>query len=324
MKILVTGGAGYIGSHCVYELIALGHEVVVYDNLSNSDGKAVHNQAKLELGDIHDGARLDEVMSAHSFDAIIHFAASIVVSDSVRDPLGYYENNVVGVLSVLKAMVRNNIKNIVFSSTAAVYGNPVEVPCLETTPTNPESPYGETKLASERMIKWVAEANGLNYIVFRYFNVAGADKSGEIGLSALKITHIIPSAIEAVLGVREKLMIFGDDYESKDGTCVRDYIHVSDLATAHVLAVDYLVKEKTSQTINLGTNDGYSVKEIADTVREVCGPFKVEITERREGDPAVIVASNEKAKRLLGWEPKYTLEDMVRSDFAWRKKLSSK
>ncbi len=320
MKVLVVGGAGYIGSHCVYELIRDNHEVVVFDNLSNGNIEAVHPNAKLVIGDIHDSEALDSVMQSERFDVLIQFAAFIVVSESVREPIKYYKNNVMGVLNVLEAMQRNGLKNIVFSSTAAVYGNPKDVPCTEETLTSPESPYGETKLASEKMIKWVCNQYDMNYVIFRYFNVAGADYSGNIGLASKNITHIIPSAIETYIGIRPKLTVFGDDFPTKDGTCVRDYIHVSDLALAHIKGAEYLINEKKSNLFNLGTGDGYSVKEIVKAVLEECGDFTYEIGERRDGDPAIIVASNDKAQKILGWTPKYSLKEMVRSDYQWRLK----
>lgn len=320
MRVLVTGGAGYIGSHCVYELIKDGHEVVVFDNLSVGSKSAVHKKAILVVGDIHDAAQLDQVMTSYTFDAIIHFAASIVVSESVKEPLKYYHNNLIGVHSVLSAMTRNNVKNIVFSSTAAVYGTPKEMPCVETTPTHPESPYGESKLASENMIKWVAAANDLNYTIFRYFNVCGADESGNIGLASKHITHIIPSAIEAVLGIRDKLTVFGTDFDTVDGTCIRDYIHVSDLARAHVLGLEYMLKTGVSEVFNLGSNAGYSVKQIVESVSQLCGDVPFVYGPRRDGDPAIIVANADKAKELLKWEPKYKLDEMIRTDYQWRSK----
>lgn len=320
MKVLVVGGAGYIGSHAVLELIKDHHEVIVFDNLSSGFEDMVSEQATLVVGDIRDKEALDSVFKKHAdIDVVLHFAAKIVVPESVEKPLEYYSNNVEGVRILLESMQENNIKNIVFSSTAAVYGEASGI-CFEDDPTHPINPYGETKLATERMIKWVTQAYGMNYLIFRYFNVAGADQSLKIGLKKDQLTHLIPVAIQALIGLREKLFIYGNDYDTEDGTCVRDYIHVSDLAYAHVLGAKYLKDGGQSTTINLGSNQGYSVLDVAKTVQKL-GDMTYEITERRPGDPAKLIASNEKAKILLHWEPKYGLEDIVNSDYEFRKTL---
>jgi UDP-glucose 4-epimerase len=280
----------------------------------------VSEQATLIVGDIRDKNALDNVFKKYTdIDVVMHFAAKIVVPESVEQPLEYYSNNVEGVRVLLESMKDHNIKNIVFSSTAAVYGEASGV-CFEEDETHPINPYGETKLATERMIKWVTQAYGMKYLIFRYFNVAGADQSLKVGLKKDQLTHLIPVAIQALIGLREKLLIYGDDYDTEDGTCVRDYIHVSDLAYAHVLGAKYLKDGGQSTTINLGSNQGYSVLDVAKTVQKL-GEMKYEITERRPGDPAKLIASNKKAKTLLHWEPKYGLEDIVNSDFEFRKTL---
>ena len=320
MKVLVVGGAGYIGSHAVLELIKAQHEVLVFDNLSSGFQDMVAKEATLIIGDIRDKQALDKVFKKHQdIDVVMHFAAKIVVPESVEQPLEYYSNNVEGVRILLDSMQEHNIKNIVFSSTAAVYGEASGV-CYEDDPTHPINPYGETKLATERMIKWVTEAYGMKYLIFRYFNVAGADHSLKVGLKKDQLTHLIPVAIQALIGLREKLLIYGNNYDTEDGTCVRDYIHVSDLAYAHVLGAEYLSNGGFSTTINLGSNQGYSVLDVAKTVQKL-GNMQYEITERRPGDPAKLIASNDKAKAILKWTPKYGLEDIIRSDYEFRKTL---
>jgi UDP-glucose 4-epimerase len=311
---------GYIGSHAVLELIKEQHNVIVFDNLSSGFEDMVSEQATLIVGDIRDKAALDHVFKTHNdIDVVMLFAAIFVVPESVEQPLEYYSIKVEGVRVLLESMKDHNIKNIVFSSTAAVYGEASGV-CFEEDETRPINPYGETKLATERMIKWVTQAYGMKYLIFRYFNVAGADQSLKVGLKKDQLTHLIPVAIQALIGLREKLLIYGDDYDTEDGTCVRDYIHVSDLAYAHVLGAKYLKDGGQSTTINLGSNQGYSVLDVAKTVQKL-GEMKYQITERRPGDPAKLIASNEKAKTLLHWEPKYGLEDIVNSDFEFRKTL---
>lgn len=325
MKVCVIGGAGYIGSHTVYELIRDGHEVVVIDNLSTGKKEMIHKDAKFYLGDITNESSLTEIFKKECdikpFDVVMHFAAKLIVPESVEQPLEYYYNNVEGVRIMLSVMKDFNIKNIVFSSTAAVYGEPEKDICEETDKTNPINPYGETKLADEKLIKWVCKRYNMNYCIFRYFNVAGADESLEIGLNKDNLTHIIPVTVQSALGIREKMVVFGNDYDTKDGTCVRDYIHVSDLAYAHVLGAKYLVENSKSLLVNLGSNEGYTVLEI---IKEVEKYYKVnyEIGERRPGDPAKIVASNKKAKELLGWMPKRNLSDIIQSDIEYRKKIS--
>lgn len=325
MKVCVIGGAGYIGSHAVYELIRDGHEVVVIDNLSTGRKEMIHKNAKFYLGDITNESELNEIFKKECdikpFDVVMHFAAKLIVPESVEQPLEYYYNNVEGVRIMLSVMKDYNIKNVVFSSTAAVYGEPEKDICEETDKTCPINPYGETKLADEKLIKWVCERYNMNYCIFRYFNVAGADESLEIGLNKDNLTHIIPVTVQTALGIREKMIVFGNDYDTKDGTCVRDYIHVSDLAYAHVLGAKYLVENNKSLLVNLGSNEGYTVLEIIKEVEKYY-PVNYEIGERRPGDPAKIVASNNKAKEILGWMPKRNLEDIIKSDIEYRKKIS--
>ncbi|MBQ3142529.1 MAG: UDP-glucose 4-epimerase GalE [Bacilli bacterium] len=325
MKVCVIGGAGYIGSHAVYELIRDKHEVVVIDNLSTGDKKFVHKDAKFYLGDITKENELDKIFKEECrikpFDVVMHFAAKLIVPESMEMPLEYYHNNVEGVRLMLKTMVNYNIKNIIFSSTAAVYGNASEEPCTEESLTNPESPYGDSKLACEKLIKWVCKRYDMNYCIFRYFNVAGADESLEIGLLKDNLTHLIPIAVQTALGLREKMVVFGEDYDTRDGSCIRDYIHVSDLAKAHVLGAKYIFENNKSILCNLGSNKGYTVKEVIKEVEKFM-PVNYEIGPRRPGDPAVVLASNQKAKEILGWNPIYNLEDMIRTDLEFRKKHS--
>lgn len=320
MKVLVVGGAGYIGSHTVYELMRANHEVVVLDNLSTGHREFVPKDVKFYLGDITKVKDVEKVFENEDIDAVMHFAAKIVVPESVSEPLAYYYNNVEGVRVLLDSVVKHNVKNFVFSSTAAVYGDAKGV-CKETDIPAPINPYGETKLAVEKMIKWTANAHDLKFVIFRYFNVAGADKTLEIGYKNNKATHLIPIANEAALGIREQLNIYGNDYETRDGTCIRDYVHVTDLAQAHVLGVEYLLKGGKSETMNLGSNQGFSVLEVVKTL-ETITPVKYAYAPRRDGDPALLVASNDQAKKVLGWEPKLSLEDMIVSDLNYHKKIN--
>ncbi|HBG33043.1 MAG TPA: UDP-glucose 4-epimerase GalE [Acholeplasmataceae bacterium] len=322
MRVLVVGGAGYIGSHTVYELIKDHQEVIILDNLSSGYMELVHPEAKFYQGDIRLKADVVNVFKKEKIDVVMHFAAKIIVPESVQIPLEYYYNNVEGVRVLLEVMNEFNVKKFVFSSTAAVYGEASGV-CQEDMVTKPINPYGETKLACEKMISWVANAHDFKYVVFRYFNVAGADKSLKIGLMKDQLTHLIPVAIQGIIGIRDHLTIYGNDYPTKDGTCIRDYIHVSDLAYAHVLGAHYLFDGGKSETINLGSSTGYTVLEVAQAVNEIA-PLKVVIGPRRDGDPAELIASNEKARRILKWVPKYSLKDIVLSDYNYRKKISKK
>ena len=321
MKILVTGGAGYIGSHAVRALIEAGREVVVLDDLSTGFREAVHPDAKFYKIDIHDGEALDKLFQAEDIAGVIHFAAFSQVGESMKKPLKYYDNNLSGTLSLIKAMVRNNVKYIVFSSTAATYGEPERVPILESDRTQPTNCYGETKLAIEKMMKWTGGAHDLHYVALRYFNACGAHPSGEIGEAHDPETHLIPLILQVPLGKREAISVFGDDYPTKDGTCIRDYIHVCDLSDAHILALDYLMKGGESDVFNLGNGEGFTVKEVIETARRVTGhPIPAEICPRRAGDPAQLVASSEKARSILGWKPRYNdLETIIQTAWDWHR-----
>lgn len=321
MSILVLGGAGYIGSHTVYELLGAGYEVIVADNLQTGFRAAVHPKAKFYQADIRNRADLDQLFRAETIEGIIHFAASSQVGESMTDPLKYYDNNLCGTTVLLQAMVAHGLDKIVFSSTAATYGEPERVPILESDPTKPTNCYGETKLAMERMMSWVSKAHGLQYVALRYFNACGAHPSGEIGEAHDPETHLVPVILQVPNGKREKVSIFGDDYETRDGTCVRDYIHVTDLSAAHVLALEYLLKGGKSDVFNLGNGVGFTVREVIDTARKAAGhPIPAVLSPRRAGDPAQLVASSAKAKQVLGWKPQYDdLETIISSAWAWHK-----
>lgn len=321
MAILVLGGAGYIGSHTVYELIDAGREVVIADNLETGHIEAVHPQAKFYQGDIRDRAFVDSVLEAEQIDGVIHFAANSLVGESMTDPLKYYDNNMNGTKVLLQSMVAHGVDKIVFSSTAATYGEPERVPILETDRTEPTNCYGETKLSMEKMFKWTARAHGLRYVSLRYFNACGAHASGKIGEAHNPESHLIPLILQVPNGQREFISIFGDDYDTKDGTCIRDYIHVTDLAQAHILAMDYLMDGGESNIFNLGNGVGFTVKEVIDTAREVTGhPIPAKITPRRAGDPAQLIASSDKARAVLGWNPQHAdLKEIIGSAWNWHK-----
>ncbi|MBO5378412.1 MAG: UDP-glucose 4-epimerase GalE [Ruminiclostridium sp.] len=321
MRILVLGGAGYIGSHTASELVKAGHEVVIADNLVTGYRKAIPEGAKFYEGDLRDSDFLDNLFHQEKIDAVIHFAAYSLVGESVTNPLKYYDNNLCGTKVLLEAMVKNNVDKIVFSSTAATYGEPENIPILETDRTCPTNPYGETKLAMEKMFKWTAEAHGLRYVSLRYFNACGADESGEIGEAHTPESHLIPLILQVPNGKRETISIYGTDYDTPDGTCIRDYIHVTDLAQAHILAVKYLANGGKSDIFNLGNGVGYSVREVIETARKVTGhPIPATETPRRAGDPARLVASSEKAKKILGWKPVHdSLEEIISSAWNWHK-----
>lgn len=306
MRILVLGGAGYIGSHTVYELVDAGYEVIVIDNLLTGFKEAVHPQAKFYEGDIRDKIFLDNILSKEKIDGVIHFAASSQVGESMKNPLKYYNNNLCGTEVLLESMVEHGIDKIVFSSTAATYGEPESIPILETARTLPTNCYGETKLSMEKMFKWISKAHNLRYVSLRYFNACGAHPNGKIGEAHNPETHLIPLVLQVPNGKREYISVFGNDYDTKDGTCVRDYIHVNDLAQAHILAMEYLSKGGESNIFNLGNGVGFTVKEVIETARKVTNhtiPIREE--ERRAGDPSVLIASSEKARKVLGWKPQY-------------------
>lgn len=319
MPILVCGGAGYIGSHAVHQLIAGGESVVIVDNLQTGHRGAIHPQAKFYEGDIRNGAVLDNIFTAEKIEAVIHFAANSLVGESMQEPLKYFNNNVYGMQVLLEAMVRHGIDKIVFSSTAAVYGEPKRVPIMEDDATNPTNTYGETKLTMEKMMKWVSRANGIRYVSLRYFNAAGALSDGSIGEDHHPETHLIPLILQVPLGKREAITVYGEDYPTPDGTCLRDYIHVVDLADAHVLALDYLRKGGESNIFNLGNGQGFSVKEMIAAASKATGrEIKVTIGARRAGDPAQLIASSDKAKKILGWKPVYTdVEAVIGTAWRW-------
>lgn len=318
-NILVIGGAGYIGSHTVRLLAKQGYNPVVFDNLSKGHPEAVKGYP-LEQGDLGDKARLTDVLKKYRIEAVMHFAAFIEVGESVRQPSKYYHNNVAQVLNLLDTLVESNIKYFVFSSTAATFGEPVSPKIDEKHPQHPINPYGKTKLMVEQMLEDFDTAYGLKATALRYFNASGADDCGEIGESHTPETHLIPLVLQAAAGKRPSIKIFGTDYPTQDGTCVRDYVHVNDLARAHILALEKMVTNNASERFNLGSGNGYSVAELISTAKRITGvDFKVETAPRRTGDPAVLVADSTKAKRLLGWEPQYDLSRIIETAWHWEK-----
>jgi len=318
MAVMVTGGAGYIGSHTVAELLAQGEEVVIVDNLYQGHKEAVLG-GKLYVGDIRDKDFLDTVFKENEIDAIIHFAANSLVGESMKDPAKYYHNNVYGTLCLLEKMNEYGVNKIVFSSTAATYGEPESIPILESDRTLPTNTYGETKLAMEKMMRWFDTAHNVKYVSLRYFNACGAHESGKIGEDHNPETHLIPLILQVPLGQRPHISVFGEDYPTPDGTCIRDYLHVSDLADAHLLAVKRLREGGESAIYNLGNGKGFSVKEVIEAARKVTGhPIPVSVEGRRAGDPATLVASSEKAKKELGWQPKReNLEYIIQTAWNW-------
>lgn len=322
MSVLVTGGAGYIGSHTVYKLIEEGRDVVIIDNLETGHMEAINPKAKFYKGDVRDKEFLNKVFSSENIEAVIHFAANSLVGESMKNPLKYYDNNVYGTKVLLESMLNNGINKIVFSSTAATYGEPEKLPIEETDKTEPSNTYGETKLAMEKMFKWTSKAHNLKYVSLRYFNACGAHYSGNIGEAHNPETHLIPIVLQVPNGQREHVNIFGEDYNTKDGTCVRDYIHVTDLAQAHMLAVDYLLNGGESNIFNLGNGKGFTVKEVIEVARKVTGnSIPAVVSPRRDGDPAQLIASSKKAKEILGWKPEHdSLEEIIQSAWNWHKK----
>ncbi|HLS52699.1 MAG TPA: UDP-glucose 4-epimerase GalE [Tissierellaceae bacterium] len=317
MAVLITGGAGYIGSHTVKYFSNKNEEIIIVDNLQSGYRKSIDNNTFYNI-DIRDRVEMDKVFKKHNIDGVIHFAANSLVGESMEKPYEYYHNNVYGMLCLLDTMRNNKVDKIVFSSTAAVYGEPRNIPIKEDDMTLPTNPYGETKLAMENMMKWFDKAYGIKYISLRYFNAAGAYEDGSIGEVHNPETHLIPLILQVPLGQREKIYIFGDDYPTEDGTCIRDYIHVMDLASAHYLAFKYLKNGNKSDIFNLGNGNGYSVKEVVETARRVTGhPIPAEVAERRPGDPAVLVASSKRIKEVLNWRPKFESLEKIIED-AWR------
>ncbi|TYO74371.1 UDP-glucose 4-epimerase GalE [Rossellomorea marisflavi] len=322
MSILVTGGAGYIGSHTVKYLLEQNEDVVVIDNLQSGHKSSVKTKHFYRL-DLRDTKSLDEIFKLYKVEAVIHFAANSLVGESLENPYTYYDNNLYGMMCLLKVMRENGVEKIVFSSTAAIYGEPKELPISEEDEKCPSNTYGETKLAMENMMKWFDNGHGIKYISLRYFNAAGASEDAQIGENHNPETHLIPLILQVPLNRKDSINIFGDDYPTEDGTCIRDFIHVMDLASAHYLALEYLRKENTSGVFNLGNGNGYSVKEVVEVAEKVTGfPIPIIIKDRREGDPAILIASSEKAKNILGWNPKYgSLEKIIMDAWNWHKKF---
>jgi len=320
-NILVVGGAGYIGSHMVKDLLDTGYHVVTLDDLSTGHRELVLGGEFIE-GGLGDAVLLDKLFSTHKISAVMHFAAFSLVGESVEKPLKYYRNNMAATAELLDSMIRHNVKRFIFSSTAAVYGEPVDLPITESHPCNPTNPYGASKIAVERMLKDCDSAYGLKYISLRYFNAAGADKSSTIGERHRNETHLIPLVLEVAAGRRENIKIFGANYPTSDGTCIRDYIHVNDLTGAHLLALNSLLSGGDSAVYNLGNNRGYSVREVIELARKVTGkPIPVIEADKRPGDPAVLIASSDKIKKNLGWKPEYEdLETIIQTAWKWHQK----
>ncbi len=325
MSVLVTGGAGYIGSHMLLELCEAGEKVVVVDNLSAGFRWAAPDGVPLVVGDAGDEALINEVLKAYKVNAIIHFAGSIVVPELVADPLGYYLNNTVKSRALMAAAVRTGVESFIFSSTAAVYGMPKQNPVAETAELKPMSPYGSSKLMTEAMLADASRAHPLKHVVLRYFNVAGADPKGRAGQSTPRATHLIKIACEAALGKRDHMEVFGADYPTPDGTCIRDYIHVKDLALAHMAALKHLRSNGASDIFNCGYSKGFSVLEVIEAVKRISGvDFEVRTSPRRAGDPAAIVAASDKIRAALGWKPQYhDIDGIVASALAWERRLTT-
>ncbi|MBS6007246.1 MAG: UDP-glucose 4-epimerase GalE [Clostridium baratii] len=320
MAILVCGGAGYIGSHMVAELLERGKEVVVLDSLEKGHKDALLG-GKLYIGDLRDKDILNKIFTENKIEAVIDFAAYSLVGESMTEPLKYFNNNIYGTINLLEAMKKHNVKYIVFSSTAATYGEPKEIPILEESETIPTNAYGESKLIVEKILRWCDHAYGIKYTTLRYFNAAGAHINGKIGEDHSPETHLIPLILDVALGKRDKIMIFGDDYNTKDGSCIRDYIHVSDLASAHSLALERLMNGGESRIYNLGNGTGFSVKEMIQIARKVTNhSIPAEIAPRRAGDPAVLIASSDKAVEELNWKPKFnSVETIIETAWNWHK-----
>ena len=319
MNVLVVGGAGYIGSHAVSLLKNQGHNVIIYDDFSKGHKEVGQIlSVKIVEGDLGDKAKLKEIFISEKIDVVMHFAAFIEVGESVVDPAKYYENNVAKVLKLLDAMVESNVLKFIFSSTAATFGEPIMEKINEEHPQNPINPYGQSKLMVEKILKDYEKAYRMKSVVFRYFNACGSDMNGIIGESHDPESHLIPLILQAASGRRDSIKVFGTDYATQDGTCIRDYVHVYDLAQAHILGMDKMIKDNQSFNYNLGSGSGYSVKEIIDNVKKVTGKdFKVEYVERRAGDPGILIADSTKAEKELDWKPQYSLEQIVISAWKW-------
>ncbi len=326
MTILVTGGAGYIGSHMVYALVNTGERVIVLDDLSTGFDWAIAPSARFIVGDTGNEALVSRIIAEHSIESIIHFAAAVVVPESVSRPLKYYLNNTANSRNLIECAVKGGVRRFVFSSTAAVYGNPARVPVTEDDPTAPMSPYGSSKLMTETILRDASAAHGLDHVILRYFNVAGADPLLRTGQSTRAATHLVKVAVETALGLREKIEVFGTDYPTRDGTCIRDYIHVSDLIAAHVDALAYLARGGPPVTLNCGYGHGFSVLEVIETVKRVSGvDFRVDYAARRPGDPAEIIAAPKRIHEAFGWTPRYDdLATIVAHALAWQRKLSAR
>src|SRR4051812_37628913 len=324
MTVLVTGGAGYIGSHMVHALVEAGESVVVIDNLSTGFSTYLPEGVPLFIGDVADENLVEGVIAAHGIDAIIHFAGSVVVPESMRDPLTYYRNNTMATRNLLNVAVKTGVRRFIFSSTAAVYGNPDSTPVAEDAPTRPLSPYGSSKLMTEIMLHDIAPAYGMDFVVLRYFNVAGADPLGRTGLATIGATHLLKIAVEAATGQRSKIDVFGTDYPTPDGSCIRDFIHVSDLVQAHRAALSYLREGGASTTLNCGYGRGYSVLETIEAVRRASGRnFAVQYAPRRDGDIMTMIADTARIRATLDWTPLHDdLETIARHALAWEEKLA--
>lgn len=320
MTVLVLGGAGYIGSHAVDRLVEKGYDVAVVDNLVTGHRAAVNAKARFYEGDVRDQAFLDGVFDKEDIEGVIHFAAFSVVPESMKKPLKYFDNNTAGMVSLLEVMNKHNVKKIVFSSTAATYGEPKQIPIKETDPQVPTNPYGESKLMMEKIMRWSDEAYGIKFVALRYFNVAGAKEDGSIGEDHHPETHLVPIILEVAAGERDQLAIFGDDYPTKDGTNVRDYVHVVDLADAHILALEYLKAGHDSDAFNLGSSTGFSNKEMLEAARKVTGKeIPAKMAPRRAGDPSTLIATSDKARKTLNWQPRFdNVEDIIRTAWNWK------
>ncbi|NLL36338.1 MAG: UDP-glucose 4-epimerase GalE [Fretibacterium sp.] len=321
MAVLICGGAGYIGSHSVKYFLERGEDVVVLDNLLTGHRSAVPESVPFYEADVRDARAMDAVFAAHPIEAVIHFCACSLVGESVEEPLKYFNNNVYGMQVLMESMVRAGVTRLVFSSSAAVYGEPERVPIREEDETVPTNPYGESKLMMERMMRWVGQRHGIRYVSLRYFNVAGAWEDGSIGEDHRNETHLVPIILQVPLKQRSHLTVFGDDYPTPDGSCIRDYVHVKDLADAHLLALNYLRNGGESEIFNLGSGEGYSVKEMLTAARAATGQdIPVRIGPRRVGDPARLVAESQRARRVLGWMPRITrMEDIIASAWNWHR-----